>query len=389
MKKLNIFYILPICVLFSCSEDDGAITNYDLGANVILSPSSLSNLDENHTMELSLLTADDVTVTGVKVTKGESTVDATISGNLATFNSSLLGTLNGEEQEEDGIDITTVTSLSNGLPYSKDFNVAITKALSLEKGLEAITYNSSVEDTLSFAASTKSAIIDNISLEWKNGEEGTYAPTTPLGEALDVDGNEIIFANFTDESYGYNLAVKDTLYYRFIATSGSLTDTLETYIPIISQTFEAANSVSLSSDLSINKLNLDTATFYGDTNTEDGEIKFQDPSGFEKEGDTDIDFVKVGDLSGESEYYNTVEKLFAEKDLLIAERLYDAGTKETGFSITAKGDLYIYKVTRASEEEGEDDITEYGMIKIGDIVTTNGGTSLTEINIEFGEGEIK
>ncbi|CAM4265417.1 hypothetical protein ZORO111903_10585 [Zobellia roscoffensis] len=385
MKKLKILFILPICALFSCSEDDGAITNYDLGANVVLNTSSLSNLDEDHIMEFSILTADDVSVSGVAVSKGENTTDATISGDIATFNSSLLGTLNG--QEEDGIDITAVTTLSNGLPYSKDFNVAITKALSLEKGLEAITYNSSVEDTLTFAASTKSAIIDNISLEWKNGKEGTYAPTTPLGEALDVDGNEIIFANFTDESYGYNLAVKDTLYYRFIATSGSLTDTLETFIPIISQTFEAANSVSLSSDLSINKLSLDTATFYGDTNTEDGEIKFQNPAGFEKEGDTDIDFVKVGDLSGENEHYNTVDKLFSEKDLLVAQRLYEAGTAETGFNEVKKGDLYIYKITRATEDEEE--VTKYGMIKIGDVITTNGGTTQTDISIEYGEAEIK
>ena len=379
MKKLKIFFILPICVLISCNEDEGEIDYADLGANIVLNTSSISNLDENHTMEFSIITADDVIVTDMVVTKGANTVNANVSAETATFNSSLLGTLTGNE--EDGIDINVVSTLSNGNPYSKDFNIAITKALSLEKGLDAIIYDTAVKDTLIFEASTKSAVIDNISLEWKKGKEGTYAPTTPLGSPLNVNGDEIIFANFTDASYGYNLAVKDTLYYRFIATSGTLTDSLETYMPIVSQTFESSNKVTLSSDLTKNKLNLGTATFYTDSNTDDGEIKFKSPTGFEKEGTTDINFVKVGDLSGESEYYNTIDKLFAEKDLLIAQRLYDAGTKETEVTDAANGDLYIYKITR--------DVTEYGMIKIGDVVSTNGGTSLTEINIEFGEAEIK
>ena len=379
MKKLKIFFILPICVLISCNEDEGEIDYADLGANIVLNTSSISNLDENHTMEFSIITADDVIVTDIAVTKGANTVNANVSAETATFNSSLLGTLSGNE--EDGIDISAVSTLSNGKPYSKDFNIAITKALSLEKGLDAIIYDTAVEDTLIFEASTKSAVIDNISLEWKKGKEGTYAPTMPLGSPLNVNGDEIIFANFTDASYGYNLAVKDTLYYRFIAASGTLTDSLETYMPIVSQTFESSNKVTLSSDLTKNKLNLGTATFYTDSNTDDGEIKFKSPTGFEKEGTTDINFVKVGDLSGESEYYNTIDKLFAEKDLLIAQRLYDAGTKETEVTDATNGDLYIYKITR--------DVTEYGMIKIGDVVSTNGGTSLTEINIEFGEAEIK
>ncbi|MDO7138059.1 hypothetical protein [Algibacter lectus] len=379
MKKLKIFFILPICVLISCNEDEGEIDYADLGANIVLNTSSISNLDENHTMEFSIITADDVIVTDMVVTKGANTVNANVSAETATFNSSLLGTLTGNE--EDGIDINVVSTLSNGNPYSKDFNIAITKALSLEKGLDAIIYDTAVKDTLIFEASTKSAVIDNISLEWKKGKEGTYAPTTPLGSPLNVNGDEIIFANFTDASYGYNLAVKDTLYYRFIATSGTLTDSLETYMPIVSQTFESSNKVTLSSDLTKNKLNLGTATFYTDSNTDDGEITFKSPTGFEKEGTTDINFVKVGDLSGESEYYNTIDKLFAEKDLLIAQRLYDAGTKETEVTDATNGDLYIYKITR--------DVTEYGMIKIGDVVSTNGGTSLTEINIEFGEAEVK
>lgn len=311
MKKLKIFFILPICILISCNEDEGEIDYADLGANVILKTSSISNLDENHTMEFSIITADDVIVTDMAVTKGANTVNANVSAETATFNSSLLGTLIGNE--EDGIDINVVSTLSNGNPYSKDFTVKITKALSLEKGLDAIIYDTAVEDTLIFEASTKSAVIDNISLEWKKGKEGTYAPTTPLGSPLNVDGDTIIFTNFTDTSYGYNLAVKDTLYYRFIATSGTLTDSLETYIPIISQTFDTSSKVILSSDLTKNKLNLDTATFYTDTNNEDAEIKFKSPTGFEKEGTTDIDFVKVGDLSGESEYYNTIDKLFCRK----------------------------------------------------------------------------
>jgi len=389
MKKIKILFILPICVLFSCNENENEITNYDLGANILLNTGSLSNFDVNHTMEFSIITADDVAVTGMQVTREANSAEASISGEIATFNSSLLGTLIGKEK--DGIDINAIATLSNGSPYSKGFNVKITKVLSLDEGLDAIIYNSSAKKTLTFSASTKSAVIDNISLEWKKGKKGSYAPTVPLGTDLNVDGDEITFVNFTDATYGYNLAVKDTLYYRFIAKSGSLTDTLETSIPIVSHTFKSSNAVVLSSDLSKNKLDLNTATSYTDSDTEFGEIKFQSPSGFEREGDTNIDFVKVGDLSTESEYYNTVDKLFLEKDLLVAQRLYDAGNKETGFTSTTNGDLYIYKITRTITVVGADDteVTEYGMIKIGDIVTTNGSSTLTDVSIEYGEAEIK
>ena len=386
MKK--IIYILLLSVVFCCSENENAVNTYDLEANVVLKTTSISNLDENHTIEATIFTDSDVSVTEMTISKGSNNINPTISGNKATFNSSFFGTLKG--QEKDGVDFSINSSLSNSKSFTNDFTIEITKALSLTQPLEAIVYKNSVEDTLVFKSSTESAIINKITLEWKKGKAGTYAPSTPLGVPLKVKGDMIIFKNFDNDTYNYNLKVKDTLYYRFTATSGKLKDILETSIPVISQTFKMVHIENLSSDLTKNKLNLSTQTFYTDANDDKGEIKFKSPTGFEKEGNTSIDFVKAGDLSAESVYYNTVDKLFAEKDLLIAKKIYDAGAKVKEVSDTSNGDLFIYKITRVKKTDGKPDknITNYGMIKIVGVNITDNGTGLTKVAIEYGEAEI-
>lgn len=274
---------------------------------------------------------------------------------------------------------------NSGQPYKKTFSVAITSVLGISKGLDAITYSSSVADTLSFKTTTNSATVDAVTLDWKKNKAGTYAKTSPTVAALKVKGDDIIFVNVDNTTYGYYLNIKDTLYYRFIATSGTLKDTLEVKLPVVSQTFEGYSSSGVYSDKTKYKLNLSTGTHYSDTDTEGkGEIVFKAATaGFEKEGSTAIDFVKVGDLSSEQDHVNTSDKFYNEKDLLAIKRVYDAGTKSTSVDNPVKDELYVYKITRDSK-------TKYGLIKIGDIemVTVNSATSTT-INIEFGEGKVK
>ena len=378
--KTSIFLFL-FAFLLSCEEKEYLHErSNDLGANLVLTTTSISKFDVSHTIAIKIINHPSVTVSKVEVESGGNKIDATIADNVASFNSSLFGSLEGKES----VSFTTNTTLSSGEPYEKTFSVSIVSALELSKEVAALTYSSSAADTLAFETNTKSAKVNSVILEWKKNKAGTYAVTSPTGAALKVKGDEIRFVNVDNTTYSYGLEIKDTLYYRFVATSGTLKDTLELTLPVNSQTFGEYKSSSVYSDMTKNKLNLSTTTHYLDSDPKGkGEIVFKTPLGFEKEGMTAIDFVKVGALSSELNHVNTSEKFYKEKDLLAIKRVYDAGTKTTSVDNPAKDDLYVYKITR-------DKKTTYGLIKIGSVekVTIDNETSTT-IDIEFGEGEIK
>lgn len=383
MKYIKfITFLLISAFIFSCEkEEDPFKENFDLGVNILLTTSEISKFDVSHGVDLKIISHPDVSVSKINVESGDSKADATLDDNTASFNSSIFGDLEGKES----IDFTIDATLSNGKPYRKTFEVSIGNVLGISKALNELTYNSSIEDTLAFKTTTNSATINSVTLDWKKNNAGTYAATNPTGEALNVEGDEIYFINVDNTTYDYDLNIKDTLYYRFIATSGTLKDTLEVMMPVKSQVFEAYKTSSVYSDVLKNKLNLSTGSYYADNDSEGkGEIVFKAAtSGFEKEGSTEIDFVKVGDLTSELEHVNTTTKFYMEKDLLAIMRVYDAGTKITSVDNPIKDDLYVYKITRDAK------IT-YGIIKIGSIttVTVDTKTSIT-IDLEFGEGEVK
>lgn len=378
LKTITLLFLLTF--IFSCEKEDPFKENFDLGVNILLSTSEISKFDTSHNIDLKILSHPDVSVSKIEVESNDNTVDATLTEDKASFNSSLLGSLEGKKNVSFSIDAT----LSNERPYKKSFSVSIASVLGVSKELDAITYASSIADTLTFKTTTSTATVDNVTLDWKKNKAGTYAATNPTGIALKVEGDDIVFVNVDNTTYSYGLEIKDTLYYRFIATSGILKDTLEVKLPVISQTFAGYNSSGIFSDTLRNKLNLNTGTHYPDTDNDgNGEIIFKAPSGFEKEGSTAIDFVKVGDLSSELTHVNTSEKFFTEKDLLAIKRVYDTGTKTTSVDTPMKDDLYVYKITRETT-------IIYGLIKIGSVETifADGETSVT-INIEYGEDEIK
>ena len=382
MKYIKfITFLFLTAFIFSCEkEEDPFQEKFDLGVNILLTTSKISKFDVGHNIDLKIINHSDVSISKIEVESGGNNADASLTDNKASFNSSLLGKLEGKES----VEFTINATLSNGKPYKKAFKVSILGVLGIKKGLNALTYNSSVADTLAFETNTKSAKVNSVILEWKKNKAGTYAVTSPTGAALKVKGDEIRFVNVDNTTYSYGLEIKDTLYYRFVATSGTLKDTLELTLPVNSQTFGEYKSSSVYSDMTKNKLNLSTTTHYLDSDPKGkGEIVFKTPLGFEKEGMTAIDFVKVGVLSSELNHVNTSEKFYKEKDLLAIKRVYDAGTKTTSVDNPAKDDLYVYKITR-------DKKTTYGLIKIGSVekVTIDNETSTT-IDIEFGEGEIK
>lgn len=304
-KKIFIF-ICFITLIISCEKQDNLAEVSNIAATTLLKTTSLSKFDTNDNIKLEFNTANEISVTKSQIDFKGNKADVTISKDTnekqsGIFNSSIFGDLESvANSKKNHINFKLISTLSNGEKMNQLFKIEISKhVLSIIKkqSISNLNYMNKTPDTLSFKTETNSAVISSVALNWKKNKSGTYASTTPTGKALNVKGDSIVFKNLNETTYGYGLKVKDTLYYQFIAASGTLKDTLEISIPINSQNFEKYATLNLYSDLEKNKLNLETGKTYADTDPkEKGEIKFMTPSGFEKSGVVSIDFVKVGDL---------------------------------------------------------------------------------------------
>jgi hypothetical protein len=390
-KIKEILFVLIAVFFVSCQDDDDNTTFDPIvtsGTDLTLTTLSLTNLDEDHSMRIRVETDEINTVEKIEIFPEDGDTasgQATITEGEAIFSSSLLGSL----KDKSATYIRTLATLKDGTTVEKQQStIAIDKSIYLTTEISAIKYedsNDTANDTLIFETATESAVIDAISLEWKKGMNGTYVAANPLGRAFDITGDTIPFVNLDINTYTYGLQIKDTLYLKFAATSGSIEDVIETSIPVIAnQTLATTSSAIIYSDLTQNKLNLETAEVYADDDAEGmGEIKYKSPLGIEIEGTTALEFVKITDLSSEREYLDSTEEFFAEKDLLKIKEYFDAGTAVTEITTAAKDDLYVYKVTRTVEAE---DIVKYGILLVGDISTTTvNGEMTSEINIEYGE----
>ena len=398
-KKIFIF-ICFITLIISCEKQDNLAEVSNIAATTLLKTTSLSKFDTNDNIKLEFNTANEISVTKSQIDFKGNKADVTISKDTnekqsGIFNSSIFGDLESvANSKKNHINFKLISTLSNGETMNQLFKIEISKhVLSIIKkqSISNLNYMNKTPDTLSFKTETNSAVISSVALNWKKNKSGTYASTTPTGKALNVKGDSIVFKNLNETTYGYGLKVKDTLYYQFIAASGTLKDTLEISIPINSQNFEKYATLNLYSDLEKNKLNLETGKTYADTDPiEKGEIKFMTPSGFEKNGVVSIDFVKVGDLSTEAKYLNTKEKFFSEKDLLAIKKIYDAGTKIAKVNSQAVDDLYVYKIDRIIEDKNKKTVNYYGLIKIVNLKSVEAnGTTTHSIGIESGEGVLK
>jgi hypothetical protein len=231
-----------------------------------------------------------------------------------------------------------------------------------------VEFMNNTESILSYSTFTHSATIDDVTLFWKKNEDGTYAESDLV---LDVAGDEI---NLGDIDYdAFDAEVNDTLYYKFVANSGDLSQEIVAKIAILPQSFGAATDATLSAAAGMNEYNLASGEY-----AVDGEMSFVDPSGFGL-----VDFVKATvpmDMTAE-EYFNNT-------DLFEAEAEYDAGVKLTSIVTVSDEDVYIYKVTRTitDEDDVESDVVYYGIIKIGDTVVVNGTEN--SFDFQYAEGTI-
>jgi hypothetical protein len=378
MKKH--FKSISLCILIavgfsSCETDDNSLPPTDLGGYAHLTDRTISLFDTNADLNLDLITNSGVTVTAVEILEdsldGAVIANAVVSGETASFNSSTLGEFvfiddDSVAQPTGSFPIFISSTLSNGKMAGDPATISVVDAISFdEDSPESVKFMDSTTTILSYSTFTHSATIDNVILSWKKNEAGTYMESDLV---LDVDGDEI---NLADIDYdAFDAGANDTIYYKFVANSGDLSQEIVAEIAILPQSFGAATDATLSPDAGMNEYNLGSGEYAieGDT----GEISFNEPSGFALA----YDFVKVTVPMG-----MTAEEYFNNTDLMVAEAAYEAGTKITSVDNVSDGDVFIYKVTRTitDEDEVDADFDFYGIIKIDNTIVVNG----TENSFEF------
>ena len=363
--KNNIKYLLlPFLaiIIYSCEEDNSSLDYYDLSANVILADTKISVLDKNVDLEINLLTTEEVLVNSIEVFKdGTKIGDATIDGTTALFNTSNLTPFlfeNSKTKEftdlTGSFDVSLYSTLSNGKFINQDSPVTVVKAITMVDELASVKYLDTTSQIISFKTFTAHATIDEVIVQWKKNKTGTYVEDASKTLSTTKD-----YINLGELDYinDYGLAIKDTVYYKFIAKSGVFTDEVTTSIAINTQTMNASLSFELSS-LTDGKMNL----FNFETQKRvDAEIEYQS-LGFKVSDGANIEFVKISPVD--------IDAYFAVGDLFDSEADFLAGTPETSFSNVSVDDIFAYKTTRMIRVEDDEtndvfeDVVFYGLLKV-------------------------
>ncbi len=384
MKKYfkSLSLVILIAVGFSsCETDDNSLDPTELGGYVHLTDRTISLFDTNADLNLNLLTNSGVTVEAIEIHRdsfsGTVIANAAVSGETASFNSSALGEFVFIDDEDvahptGSFPLFISTTLSNGNTAGDPATINVVDAISFDEDPGSVKFMDSTTTILSYTTFTHSATIDDVTLFWKKNKAGTYAESDL---ELDLEGDEINLAEIDYDAL--DAKVNDTIYYKFVATSGALSQEIETNVAILPQSFGAVSDATLSSAAGMNEYDLGTGEYAIEGET--GEMSFKAPSGF----DLGVDFVKVTVPQG-----MTAEEYFDESDLMVAEAAYDAGTKVSSVGNVSNGDVYIYKITRTitDEDEVEADFVFYGIIKIDNTIVVNGTANSFEF--QHAEGTI-
>lgn len=230
MKKyLNLSCCLLLALGFvSCNIDDEITIEQrgDIGGYAYLMDNSVSVFDTNEDLTIKIFNAEGVTAQSVDILQdGEVIGSGTVSGETATFNTSILGAL-----ETGSYPVRIRTTYSNGKTSEDAFTVSVDHAIFLGENPTEATMDSISSVELSYEVSTFGANVDDVTLSVKEGSESSYQATgldLPTSEGT-VEISEIDLAGL-----GINLAVNDTLYYQFTATSGALSDSAESHVAIV------------------------------------------------------------------------------------------------------------------------------------------------------------
>ena len=230
--------ILSAGVITSCDEDDSFNNEtVDLGGYAYLTDQNLSVFDSNETLNIDIFTQDGVTAESIDLFQdGQSIGTATISENSASFNSSVLGNFTLEDDETStSYDLTLETTYSNGNISTDNFSIGVDQVISLgDENVTTIELDSLGNASLGYSTFTNSASIDSVNVYLKKNMNGTYISNNISDFPESGEGQvELSTTNYSE----LDLAVNDTLYYRFAAYSGDLISEQESSI-ILTRTEE-------------------------------------------------------------------------------------------------------------------------------------------------------
>lgn len=360
---------------FSCDSDENEVDTAEGNSHSVLRETEISFFDINEEMTFDVFIEPDASLSSFEVHKDDVKItdgvvgEGTVADNTAIISSSALLPFEFDVLDGDGavtgttmigsFDLTAYSIGANGEQGVTSMSVNVVNPISFTNEVSSVTYGDDAiaENTdaiISFETFTIGATIDDISLFWKNGEEGTYVEDT--SKTFTSDGGEIDLKELDYVNYG--LVAGDELFYQIVATSGTLTATIETSVILDAQVFGEANIISLVSTALDVEYSLSSGNEVDTASTEMGELTFAAPQGFSTLNE--IEFIKLADTGADfySEYI----------DVDTAKADFDAGTVITTTQVEA-GEIYVYKVIR-------DDVDYYGTILVGDITSVNAGESI-------------
>lgn len=228
MKKyLNLSWCLLLVLGFaSCdSDDDVRDQPRNIGGYAYPTDRHITVFDTNADLNIDLFTAEGVTAQSVEILQDGAVIGTgTISGETASFNSSIFGAI----EASDSFSLRVRTTYSNGEVSEDPFSVSVDHAIELGDNVTETTLDSLSMRTLDYSVSTFSATVDAVNLMLKKNSAGTYADSGVTGLPTDEGSVKVSDTNYAT----LLLTPGDTLYYQFTATSGSLSDSASSYIAI-------------------------------------------------------------------------------------------------------------------------------------------------------------
>lgn len=371
MKKylnlsLSLFLVLGLA---SCDTEDESIDTKNIGGYATLSDRSVTVFDTNEDLNINFFTAEGVTAESVEVMQGGTVIgNATVSGETASFNTSILGDFTFEDEDGEisttgSYPIALRTTYSNGNTSLDYFTVSVGHAIELDSDNPSETNMDDLEDVeLAYEVSTFAATVDDVTLEVKEGSEATYQMTSL---DLSTEGEAVAISSIDFAALGIDLQVNDTLYYRFTANSGSLSESASSSLAITPKAFMTSGSGTLSSDAEMSDLDFD--------------LEYLDPTGFVVEAGSDLELVALP-----ADYFDTLDE-----GVITAREAFELGTKITSATNLQNGDVFVYSATRTIENEDEEEVevTMYGIITIGEVTNTNvDGETTTSFVVNYSEG---
>lgn len=348
------------------AEDDIRPEPRELGGYAYLSDRTISSFDQNEDLNINLFLAEGVEAESVEIIQdGEVLGSATVSGETASFNASILGDL----EAGDSFPVRVRTTLSNGNVAEDPFTIAVVDALTLDEIPENARFMDTTANILSYSTFADYATIDQVSLYFRSNLDDEYSL---IADDLDVAEGEIDLGDFDYEAM--NVTPGDTIFYRFVAASGDMSEEALAIIPVVAQEFGPGTMATLSNDPTMDSFSLATGEYVPN---EEAEMLFMSPLGFQTEMGIDFVTATVPDDMTATEFVE-------ETDLMEAEDIYMNGTPMTSVEDVEAGDVFIYRVVRQNED-GED-MVFYGIMRIGDVTVTN--ASEESFEFVYAEGNI-